>query len=344
MDSSTGTPESGSAAVLELARKIADEVLAPAAMEVESAGMIPASHLDLLAASGLYGLVGPRAAGGLGVEYGSACRVIELLAGGCLSTAFVWMQHLASVRAVAASTDNKLRDEWLAPLCHGQRKAGVALAGAMPGPPRLRALARPGGYIFDGISPWVTGWGHIDTLYAAARDESDHVVWGLLDLRPEGDAGVSAEPLDMVAVRASQTVQTRFEQCFVPAERIVQTMRFADWTVADAAGLRTNGSLALGVAARCCQLLGPGPLDAQLAAARDQLDAGTPQTLPAARAAAAELAWRAAGALVVATGSAAILTSSQAQRLAREAAFLLVFASRPGIKTGLGELLTTRPA
>ncbi len=331
----------GSAGIVRTASEIAGEVLAPAAMDVEATRRIPASHLELLAARGFYGLIGPRAAGGLDADFDTTCRVIEVLAAGCLSTAFVWLQHLGSVHAVAASTDDKLHDEWLAPLCAGHRRAGVALAGAMPGPTRLRAQAVAGGYVFDGISPWVTGWGHIDTLYTAARDENDDVVWGLVELRPDAESGVSAEPLEMVAVMASQTVQTRFERCFVPAERIVATMPFAEWAVLDAAGLRVNGSLALGVAARCCALLGPGPLDAELTAARNRLDAGTPTTMPAARAAAAELAWRAAGALVVATGSTAILAASQAQRLAREAAFLLVFATRPGIKASLGELLTS---
>jgi len=37
--------------------------------------------------------------------------------------------------------------------------------------------------------------------------------------------------------------------------------------------LRVDGSLALGVTGRCCRLLGPGPLDDELAACRQRLDA-----------------------------------------------------------------------
>jgi hypothetical protein len=65
-----------------------------------------------------------------------------------------------------------------------------------------------------------------------------------------------------------------------------------------------------------------------------------PDELPAARAAACELAIRAAAALVVAQGATAILASQDAQRLAREALFLLVFGSRPTIKQALTGLLT----
>jgi hypothetical protein len=49
---------------------------------------------------------------------------------------------------------------------------------------------------------------------------------------------------------------------------------------------------------------------------------------------------RAAAALVVAHGATAILASQDAQRLAREALFLLVFGSRPTIKQALTGLLT----
>lgn len=327
----------GPAPIIDLARKLTKEVLLPAAMGVESSRVIPDSHLDLLAASGFYGMAGPREYGGLGLDRAATYQVLEIMAGGCLSTTFVLLQHHGAVRAVAENAGPSLRERWLRPLCAGERRAGLALAGAMPGPPMLRAQPVSGGYVFDGSSPWVTGWGHIDTLHAAARDPDDNVVWGLLDVTAA--AALSAEPLDMIAVMASRTVRANFHKYFVPSDRITGSMPMADWQVRDAAGLRSNGSLALGVAGRCCALIGPSPLDGELIRAREALDTATVQAMPTARATAAELAVRAAAALMVASGSRSILASSQAQRLAREATFLLVFATRPAIKEQLSRLL-----
>jgi alkylation response protein AidB-like acyl-CoA dehydrogenase len=62
--------------------------------------------------------------------------------------------------------------------------------------------------------------------------------------------------------------------------------------------------------------------------------------MPAARAAASEFAFRAAGAAVAAAGSSGILAGRHPQRLAREALFLLVFGSRPAIKEHLTGTLT----
>jgi hypothetical protein len=100
----------------------------------------------------------------------------------------------------------------------------------------------------------------------------------------------------------------------------------------------------MGVAGRCIRMIGEAGrpqvaelLQAQLCVIRNRLDAGLgdPDTLPAARAAASELAYRAAGALVVAVGSAGILARQHAQRLVREATFTLVVAGRPDIKDSL---------
>jgi alkylation response protein AidB-like acyl-CoA dehydrogenase len=336
------------AGVVSRARQLAAGVFAPAAMGVEASQHVPPDHLDLLAAEGFYGLAGPREAGGLDLPFPAACRVIEILAGACLSTTFVWMQHHGVVRAVAGGP-GPLRREMLGPLCRGERRAGVALPGLLPGPPRLRARAAEGGFVLDGTSPWVTGWGYIDTLYVAARLEDDTIVWALLDTGPRtapagapgARAGFSltAEPLPMVAVMASSTVQLSFSGHPVPHDRVTGTLPLDQWRSRDAAGLRTNGSLALGLAARCCELIGPGPLDDQLARCRTAMDTAGPGAMPAARAAACELALRAAAALVVTQGSTAILADQDAQRLAREALFLLVFGSRPSIKESLAGLL-----
>jgi alkylation response protein AidB-like acyl-CoA dehydrogenase len=121
-------------------------------MAVDAADRVPAGHLDLLAAEGLYGLAGPPERGGLGADPATASRVIETLAGGCLATAFVWLQHHGVVRAVAADRAGGPGATWLEPLCRGERRAGVALGGTLPGAP-LRARPVRGGYLLEGLSP-----------------------------------------------------------------------------------------------------------------------------------------------------------------------------------------------
>jgi alkylation response protein AidB-like acyl-CoA dehydrogenase len=262
------------------------------------------------------------------------------MASGCLTTTFVWIQHHGAVRALAEAPA-ALRDVWLAPLCTGAVRAGVAFSGLRrPGPPILVAAPDGDGWRFTGYAPWVTGWGRVDVVRAAARRENGDIVWALIDAT--GGATLQAEPLRLAAVNASATVTLRFDDHPVPAGRVTSIQSFGEWQAADRASLRLNGSLALGVARRCATLLESERLEAEVLEHREALDAATPETMPEQRARASELALRAATTLVVAGGGRAIAMDHQAQRLAREAVFLLVFGQTAAIKAAQLHRLSPR--
>jgi hypothetical protein len=326
--------------LLTEARRIADEVLFPRAIETDSAPLVPVENLEILAEAGMFGLAAPPAAGRPALagmdEFG---LVVEALAGACLTTAFVWIQHHRPVRALVESQNAALRDAYLAPMAAGAIPAGVALAGTRE-PPQLRATPTDGGWLLDGTVPWVTGWDRIGLLYAMSRSADGQVVSALLDAR-EGN-GLTVKPLRLVAANASGTVQATFERCFAPDDRVVSIERYLPAPAYDGGG-RVNGSLSLGIASRCCRMAGPGPLDEELIARREQLDVATDETMAEARAAASELALRSAAALSVHAGSSSLLLGQHPQRLMREAMFLLNFGTRPAIRAGLLQRLTAEP-
>jgi alkylation response protein AidB-like acyl-CoA dehydrogenase len=319
--------------VLARARSLADELLFPAAGAVDAAGAVPRAHLDALADAGLYGLTGPQDAGGLDADPTTVAAVIEELAAGDLATTFIWLQHLGVVGALSTGPA-ALRAALLADLCAGRRRGGVGVqAATRPGPAAIAVHRDGGDLVLDGAVPWVTGWGHVDVLLVAARDDADDVCFVLADAA--AGPTLTVTPQRMVAVTASATVELELTGHRVPADRLVHTVPLAELRAGVPAGLRPNGSLALGVTARCARLLGPSPLDSELTAVRARLDTAGPEGLPAARAAAAALAHRATGLLVTATGSQAVVAGAHAERLAREALFLLVFGSRPAIRAAL---------
>ena len=314
--------------IVQVAQRIADDVLFPAALATDASDVVPRELLDTLAGAGLYGLAAPRDAAGLGADFGTVCAVQEALASGCLTTAFVWAQHNGLVRALAEGGRPELRAEWLAPLARGEIRSGVALAGLLPRPP-LRATPDGAGWRLDGVAPFVSGWGRIDVVHAAAR-AGDEVVWLLVDAA-EGPS-VRAERLGLAALNATATVRVTFDRLPVAAARMTRRHPQHPGTAPEV--LRLHAAFALGVAARCCRLLGPTPLDAELASLRAELDRLGPGTA-AARAAAGELAQRAASALMTTQGSRSLLVAEHGQRLAREAMFMLVYALRPASRAPL---------
>jgi alkylation response protein AidB-like acyl-CoA dehydrogenase len=308
--------------IVEHAQRFADDVLFPAALTTDAADVVPRELLDRLAAEDLYAV-------GADADFPTICAVQEALASGCLTTAFVWAQHLGLVHVLAAGNDDDLRARWLGPLLRGDVRAGLALGGALP-QPTLHARRHGDAWVLDGISPFLSGWGMIDVVHTAARTADDQIVWLVVDA-VESDA-LRVDRLRLVALDATATVRASFAGLRVDLDR--QTTIHPTGGETPPEVLRLHASLALGVASRCCRLLGPSPLDEELAALRTDLDDLGPETA-ARRAAAGELAVRAAAALAASSGSRTLLLADQAQRLWREALFVLVYALRPASRDAL---------
>src|SRR5690348_2959810 len=205
--------------ILEVARKLADDVLFPAAARTDAADAVPKGQLDLFAAAGLYGLAGPAEHGGLAAPPATVRPVIEVLAGGCLTTTFVWAQHHGLVRALEAAPPSAERNRWLQALCRGERRAGLALGGLLPGEPRLRAEPAGDDWVVDGTSPWVSGWGLVDVVLLAARGPGGTLVSLVVDAAEAG--GLTVRRQHLVAVDASVTVTAEFHRFTVPGDRLV---------------------------------------------------------------------------------------------------------------------------
>ncbi|SMD19335.1 acyl-CoA dehydrogenase family protein [Kibdelosporangium aridum] len=326
--------------LVERAQWIAETVFLPDAAEVDARGAIPPSHFRVLAREGFYGIAAPDA----GLDFETIVAVIETLAGGCLATTFTWLQHHVAVIGLANTTNESLRSQYYADLVAGRQTSGVASAGALADPPRLRASRTDGGWIFDGDAPFVSGWGIVDVLQITGN-AGETVVSALVDAK-----NIPATRYDLVALDATATVRLTFDKVFVPDARIISEVPAEQFLGVQHLGSRLSGAMPTGLATRCARILEAHgrtemaeSIDAQAIEVRSTLDAALadPQAMFAARAAAANLAYRAAGAVFVAEGAASVISGSHGERLVREALFTLVTGSRAPMKNALLDVLTS---
>ena len=322
--------------------------------------MVPRSHLRALADAGLYGLSGPVEAGGAGAPPAVRRLVYETLAGACGVTFFVWVQHHAPVRMLAASANAALRARWLPLLCAGDVLGGVAFAYLRrPGPPAVTAGPTDGGWVVGGEAPWVTSWG-LAGMYAVAAAAGDDVVFFALPADPPPPAVRASPPLPLAAMAASATVRLTFDGLFVPATDVIATVPRAEWEARDRVATAHPHPAPFGVAARAVALLSErgrateqSAIGSAAAALGRELDAcrehaygliGAGDQVPLedlveARAWGLDLALRAASALVAATGGEAMALGHPGQRLVREAVFYSIQAQSPELRrASLGRL------
>ncbi|MFG3201022.1 acyl-CoA dehydrogenase family protein [Streptomyces sp. NPDC048192] len=319
--------------LVDRAHRLATDLLAPEAERVDQEG-VPVSHIEALRRSGLLGVAAPVEYGGSGAPPDVLRRTAEILAGACCSTWFVQTQHHTPVR-ILAKGEPPVRERLLGRLSRGELLSGVAYAHVRSYPRVPVGVRREGGgWRFDGTVPWYTGWGLNDVMLLAGVTEAGEVLLAFAEAREQPGLRAS-EPMRLAALTAARTVSLELSGLWLPEEAVALRMPYEQWAPVDRARTLHTNPAVFGVAQAALSLLDPqtaAPLTARLTDIRRRAYALADHPAPlervterlAVRAEAYELLRTATTAAVVAGGGRSMTLTHRAQRLAREALFLLV--------------------
>ncbi|TXS51862.1 acyl-CoA dehydrogenase [Streptomyces sp. uw30] len=315
------------------AHRLARDLLAPLAERVDQEG-VPRSHIEAIRRSGLLGVGAPASYGGWAAPAAVARRTAEILAGACCSTWFVQTQHHTPVATLARS-EGSVRERLLGPLARGELLSGVAYAHlrSYPRTP-VRVTCERGGWRFDGTVPWYTGWGLNDVMLLAGVTEGGEVVFAFTEAREQPGLHAS-EPMRLAALTASRTVSLELDGLWLPQDAVALHKPYEEWAVTDRAKTVDASPAVFGITEAALAPLDEAtaqPLRTCLEEIRGKAYAlaDLPMTSErmaqrlALRIRAAELMRTATTAGVVAGGGRSLSLTGTAQRLAREALFLLV--------------------
>lgn len=319
------------------AQDLTDQVLRPAAAEVDATGKIPPSHFDALRDRGFYGLAFATTD-----PINTLADVGEILVSGCLATAFVWAQHHGTLLRMVMSRNDTLKTRYLADLRSGAVTAGVSGSGyADPDNPLIVATETDFGYTITGQAPFVTGWGLVDVIGVTAYDpRAQKTVTFLMDAT-DGPT-VHANRICLSAADASNTVKLTFNGHHIPHTAVIHVRKTprGGLSFADRALLRINGSLALGVARACLTEADrtghPAPkLWETHTTIRNALNTAATGDgdIYDARARASQFAVTTATYSATAAGSRSVTRGEPTERMAREPAFSMVCTTTPEIKS-----------
>jgi alkylation response protein AidB-like acyl-CoA dehydrogenase len=204
-------------------------LLADRAVEMDRDSQWPAEQLRACGQAGVFEWFLDQAWGGQGWSDEQTVRGYLALSAACVTTTFVITQRTGACRRIEGCQNEVLKQRLLPGLATGELFATVGISHLTTsrrhlGKPVLTAEAIDGGFLLDGMSPWVTGGAAADVIVIAATlvERGEPTDKQLLVAVPAGLPGMKvAEALPLIGVSASSTGPVHFTGVEVGNEWVI---------------------------------------------------------------------------------------------------------------------------
>ncbi len=243
------------------ARRLAEEVIAARAAEVDRAEAYPWDNVRALADAGFFGMTIPRAYGGAGRSFGEACLVIEEMARVCGVTGRIVVEANMGAISAVMQYGTEAQKRLAAELVLGGDKPAICIsepeAGSAASEMTTRADRRGDRYVINGRKHWITGGGvsRLHLVFARVFDEAGQQlgIGGFLVLRDEDTGLVVGRREPTMGLRGIPETEILFEEFELPADRLLMppaglARGFADLMVAYNSQRIGAATVALGIA------------------------------------------------------------------------------------------------
>ncbi len=212
--------------LLELARDLAENELAPRADDFEARAEFPRDLLRLLGRSGLLGLPYPEEHGGGGQPYTTYLAVLEVLARHWLGVAQSVNIHVLSCYPLAAHGTPEQRERLLPAALGGDLLGANCITEPDVGSDvaAIAATARRDGddYLVTGTKAFTSHAGHADFYNLFCRTGGPGPAGLSVLLAPADAPGLSVlAPERKMGVRSSPTATVALDDARVPADRLI---------------------------------------------------------------------------------------------------------------------------
>ena len=181
-----------------------------------------------MGALGLHGITVEEEYGGSGLGYLAHCVAMEEISRGSASVGLSYGAHSnLCVNQIRRNGTDAQRRKYLPKLISGEHVGALAMsepgAGSDVVSMRTRADKKGDRYILNGSKFWITNGPVAETLVVYAKTDPDAGARGITAfLIEKGMKGFStAQKLDKLGMRGSDTGELVFEDCEVPAENVL---------------------------------------------------------------------------------------------------------------------------
>lgn len=210
-------------------RAFAAAEIAPRAAEIDATNTFPRDLWPKMGELGLHGITVPEADGGIGLGYLAHVVVVEELSRASASVGLSYGAHTnLCINQIARWGTAEQKAKYLPDLISGEHVGSLAMSEPGAGSDvigmKLRAdIQGNGDYVLNGNKMWITNGPHAETLVVYAKTDPAVGPRGVTAfLIEKGMKGFStAQKLDKLGMRGSDTCELVFEDCSVPAENVL---------------------------------------------------------------------------------------------------------------------------
>jgi alkylation response protein AidB-like acyl-CoA dehydrogenase len=209
-------------------REFAEQEIAPNVMKWDEASEFPLATVKELGKLGLMGIVFPPEYGGAGMGYVEYVAAVEELSRVDGSVGIIVAAHtsLCSNHIYLAGNEEQ-KKKYVSKLATGEYIGAWGLtepsSGSDAGSARMNAVRRKDGWVLNGTKTFCTNGHYADALVViAVTDRAAHTHGLSAFIVEKGTKGFRpGKKENKLGLRASDTAELIFEDCFLPAENLL---------------------------------------------------------------------------------------------------------------------------
>ncbi|NQU60280.1 MAG: isovaleryl-CoA dehydrogenase [Rhodospirillales bacterium] len=209
-------------------RNFASDEIAPFAAEIDENNEFPADLWKKMGDLGVLGVTADEAYGGAGMGYTEHVVAMEEISRASASVGLSYGAHSnLAVNQLQLNGSDDQKQRYLPKLISGDHVGALAMsepgAGSDVVGMKLRADKKGDRYTLNGTKMWITNGPDADTLIVYGKTDAKAGPKGITAFIVEkGLKGFStAQKLDKLGMRGSNTCELVFEDCEVPAENVL---------------------------------------------------------------------------------------------------------------------------